>query len=95
MGAAMTAGQARVRVERIMMLARGTVLQGRLWALCALCENDAVFVAALCLSPLLVNQSLKRALAHHRKRIVLADIRMVRQAQAEIWHKQYRQYRLF
>lgn len=91
----MTAELASVRVQRIMRLARGTVLQGRLWALCALCESDAAFVAALRLSPLLVNLALKRALAHHRKRIVLADIRMVRQAQAEIWHKQYLQYRLF
>lgn len=91
----MTAEQARVRVKRIMALARGTVLQGRLWALCALCEDDAAFLAALRLSPLLVNLALKRALAHHRKRIVLADIQQVRQAQAESWHKQYRQYRLF
>lgn len=91
----MTAEQARVRVKRIMRLARGTVLQGRLWALCALCENDAVFLAALRLSPQRVNLALKRALVHHRKRIVLADIRMVRQAQAETWRKQYRQYRLF
>ena len=95
MGAVMTAEQARVRVQRIMRLARGTVLQGRLWALFALCDGDAAFLAALRLSPLRVNLALKRALSHHRKRIVLADIQQVRQAQAEIWHKQYRQYRLF
>ena len=91
----MTAEQARVRVQRIMRLARGTVLQGRLWALFALCEGDAAFVAALRLSPQWINLALKRALVHGRKRIVLADIRMVRQAQAETWRKQYRQYRLF
>ena len=91
----MTAELARVRVKRIMRLACGTVLQGRLWALFALCEGDAAFIAALCLSPLLVNLALKRALAHGRKRIMLADINMARKAQAESRHKNYRQYRLF
>ena len=91
----MAAGQASVRVKRIMRLARGTVLQGGFWALFALCEGDAAFMAALRLPPLLVNLALKRALAHDRQRIVPADIQMARKAQAESRHKNYRQYRLF
>ncbi len=91
----MTAEQVRSRVNRILALSRGTVLQGRLWALLALCEGEAAFLAALHLSPLLVNQSLKFALAHDRRRILPADIRSAKAAQADQWQKKYVQYQLF
>ncbi len=91
----MTAEQARDRVNRILALSRGTVLQGRLWALLALCESETVFLAALHLSPLLVNLSLKHALAHDRRRILPADIQSAKKAQAERWQKKYVQYQLF
>ena len=91
----MTADQARVRVRRLMMLARGTVLQGRLWALLELCRGDGAFLAAIRLVPQRVNQALKRALGLGRNRITLSDIQFVRKSEAECQQGNYLQYRLF
>ena len=91
----MTADEARFRTTRIMTLARGTVLQGRLWALSALCKGEKVFMAALHLAPQMINQALKRALAQGRKCIRLADIKGIIKAKTEVLRKTCQQFSLF
>lgn len=71
----MNAEKARIQVERLMYLARGTLLQSRLWTLHEICDGDYAFLEAAKLSPKLLRMSLKITMKNGRKRITESDIK--------------------